>query len=287
MLTSAVIATYIDGRYRRDEIALLTARTLRSNLGLFARQVDDPAIQDLSRDHIEAWLGAVKLAPSTKRTRLSQVRTFCHWALAHDYLERDPTLCVRGPRQPQLVPRGMSRAEMVRILRVCPDVRAMLIVLLMVQEGLRRCEVAGLAMGDIDFGARLVLVTGKGGHQRVLPLSEETWAALESYLVLAPATAGPLVRNFSDGRSALAPVTVGRMVSNIMGEAGVKVRAYDGRSAHALRHTAASDMVRSGAHLRDVQAALGHRSIVTTQRYLPWLVGDLRTAMGGRSYAGA
>lgn len=56
-------------------------------------------------------------------------------------------------------------------------------------------------------------------------------------------------------------------------------------SAHALRHTAATDMLRAGAHLRDVQAALGHVSLATTQRYLPWIVGDLREAMGGRTYS--
>jgi integrase/recombinase XerD len=69
-----------------------------------------------------------------------------------------------------------------------------------------------------------------------------------------------------------------------MRESGVKRRPYDGVSAHAARHTMATDLVRSGAHLRDIQHALGHASIQTTQRYLPWLVGDLRTAMGGREY---
>lgn len=284
MHTSELIRLYIEGRFRRDEIVYLTAKTLRSNLGLFARSIGDPDISELSRSHVEGWLEATRIAPSTKRTRLSQVRNFAHWAIAHGYLAADPTIGVRGPRQPRLVPRGMTMPEVKRVLSVCADVRSTLVVLLMVQEGLRRCEVAALTMGDIDFDNLLVLVTGKGGHQRVLPLSSETWAAVLAYLDAAPATAGPLIRNYRDGRSALAPVTIGRMVSALMSDGGVKIRAYDGRSAHALRHTAASDMVRSGAHLRDVQAALGHRSIVTTQRYLPWLVGDLRTAMGGRSY---
>lgn len=55
---------------------------------------------------------------------------------------------------------------------------------------------------------------------------------------------------------------------------------------HALRHTAATDMLRGGAHVRDVQRALGHVELSSTQRYLPWLVGDLREAMGGRQYRG-
>lgn len=63
-----------------------------------------------------------------------------------------------------------------------------------------------------------------------------------------------------------------------MHEAGVT------ESPHALRHTAASDVLRAGAHLRDVQAMLGHSSLSTTERYLPLLVGDLREAMDGRRY---
>jgi site-specific recombinase XerD len=54
--------------------------------------------------------------------------------------------------------------------------------------------------------------------------------------------------------------------------------------AHALRHTAATDVLRGGAHIRDVQAMLGHASLVTTQRYMPLVVADLRDAMGGRRY---
>jgi site-specific recombinase XerD len=77
------------------------------------------------------------------------------------------------------------------------------------------------------------------------------------------------------------------MVGGWIGDAGLKRRAGDGISAHALRHRAATDMLRAGAHLRDVQAALGHVSIATTQPYLPTVVGDLRTAMGGRRYRGS
>jgi site-specific recombinase XerD len=69
-----------------------------------------------------------------------------------------------------------------------------------------------------------------------------------------------------------------------MSEAGIKRYRRDGVSAHALRHTSATDMLRSGAHLRDVQHALGHAHLATTETYLPLVVHDLREAMGGRQY---
>ena len=72
--------------------------------------------------------------------------------------------------------------------------------------------------------------------------------------------------------------TVSRLIAGAMHSAGIH------ETAHSLRHTMASDSLRNGAHLRDVQAALGHSLLETTQRYLPLVLTDLRTALGGLSY---
>jgi site-specific recombinase XerD len=143
------------------------------------------------------------------------------------------------------------------------------------------CEVATLQLADLDFIDHTARVVGKGGHERLLPLSEETWTVLERYLDEQPLTAGPLIRSYRT-HGGLRADTISGLVGEWMSAAGIKHRPRDGISAHALRHSAATDMLRSGAHLRDVQAALGHASLSTTQRYLPTVVNDLRTAMGGR-----
>ncbi len=130
----------------------------------------------------------------------------------------------------------------------------------------------------------MILVRGKGGHERVLPVSDETWDALLQYLDDHPAGAGPLIRSYRQHWAGLRADTVSGMVSVWMADAGLKRRARDGISGHALRHSAAGHMLKGGAHLRDVQAALGHASLQTTQRYLPTVVNDLREAMGGRKY---
>jgi integrase-like protein len=127
-------------------------------------------------------------------------------------------------------------------------------------------------------------VNGKGGHQRVLPVSDETWDAVLAYLREHPTTAGPLIRSYLNPHRGVNPAYISTLVGRWMSDAGVKQRSRDGRSAHALRHTAATDMLRAGAHLRDVQQALGHASLSTTQKYLPWVVGSLKEAMSGRTY---
>jgi excisionase family DNA binding protein len=157
----------------------------------------------------------------------------------------------------------------------------------MLQEGLRCIEVAQLDLHSVDLADRTVFIdNGKGGHQRLLPLSDETYAAILRYLgeVGGRTRSGPLVRSALNERQGISAQTVSQLVTGYIRDAGLKRDVRDGISAHACRHTMATDMLLGGAHLRDVQAALGHASIATTERYLPTVVHGLRDAIGGRSY---
>lgn len=154
----------------------------------------------------------------------------------------------------------------------------------MVQEGLRRIEVTRLEIGDIDLIGRTIRVTGKGDHERLLPLTREAEEAIRDYLRQYPATTGPLIRSFHNPTLGVRPNTVSGMVHTAMLMAGVKQASYDGVTPHALRHSCATDMLRAGAHVRDVQRALGHQTLATTETYMPLLVNELRDAMEGRRY---
>lgn len=272
-----LVADYTAERAARGRFRPRTVQTVTYTLRGFIDYIPDDGV--IERSHVEAWLTGVRMAPATARARLSQVRGFCRWLVRQGHLEADPTVDVEGPRTPRYVPRGLRSEAVARVLDVCPDARARVVLLLMCQEGLRCVEVANLELGDVDFDNRVMLVNGKGGHQRVLPISDETWGAIVEYLTEQPASAGPLVRSYLDPHVGIDAAYVSTLVAKWIRAAGVNA------TAHSLRHTAASDMLRSGAHLRDVQHALGHVSLSTTQRYLPWLVGDLREAMAGRQYS--
>lgn len=224
------------------------------------------------------------LAPSTRRTRLSNVRTMFAWAVKKGYCKRNPAAEVDAPRQPRTIPRALPAEQIRVVLEHCPDARGVLIVTLMVQQGLRCIEVSRLTMGDIDWNNNAMRVIGKGHHERILPIMPETLDALNGYLDEWPAAAGALIRSYMQVHRPLNPGTISRMVSQWMAEAGVKKRARDGISAHAGRHTCATDMLRGGSHLRDVQAVLGHAQLATTEVYLPYVVNGLAEAMEGRSY---
>jgi site-specific recombinase XerD len=173
-------------------------------------------------------------------------------------------------------------ALLARWLRVTPGGLKGAVARVHDELGLRRVEVSRLDWTDVDWHARTVLVTGKGGHQRLLPLLDQVRQVLDLYVRDERGTGpGPLLVAVHGGR--LSPHRVGTIVTTLATAAGVRRGAYDA-TAHALRHTAATDMLRHGAHLVDVQAALGHQDLTTTQRYLPMVVDGLAVAMGGRRY---
>lgn len=282
---AALVETYLAERGARHELSLASVRNNRSALRSFVVAVGDRPVSRLTREDVEGWLATRhRLSAATRRHNLSNVRSFCQWLTRRGYLPVDPTAELPPVRVPRYLPRAIGAPKVAKLLQAAPDARGVLMCLLMVQEGLRCCEVSRLQLGDVDWEGRTLRVVGKGEHQRLLPISEETWAALQSYLAEHPATSGPLVRSYRQEWHSLAPDTISGMVSEWMSRAGIKRWARDGVTGHALRHSAATDMLRAGAHLRDVQHALGHAHLATTEVYLPLVVHDLRSAMGGRRY---
>ena len=282
----ALSAAYVAERLRRAEVAAITAHDHQYVLNGFVVAVGRRPPDRLSKRDVERWLGSIgHLAPATRRGRLSIVRNFCRWMVRRGHLRKNPTAGMKAPAQPRTVPRALPTPSVTAVLTGgCPDTRAVAIVTLMVQQGLRCCEVSRLQLGDYDRLGGLMRVVGKGSHERVLPIVDETVRAVDAYLTEHPGSAGPLIRSYTDPHSGLAPATITKLVRVWIAAAGIKRARYDGVSAHAFRHTAGTDMLRGGAHVRDVQHALGHAHLVTTERYLPLLVGTLGAAMGGRSY---
>jgi site-specific recombinase XerD len=282
---SALIDDYLQMRLRCHEIEWLTARNDRCALRQFAVVCGDD-LSGVTPAAGRAWLESLDgLAPATRRRRFSTVRTFCRWAMAEEILTVNPLARLRSPRQPRSIPRALPVDDVARTLRACPDARARLLVVWMVQLGLRCIELARVESGDVDRANGVVRIRGKGGHERILPIVAEALDALDAYLDEEPPRgAGPLVRSRLHPDRGLDADTISGLVAGWMWRAGVKRRRRDGISAHALRHTAATDMLRAGAHLRDVQHALGHAHLATTEVYLPHLVRGLDEAMNGRRY---
>lgn len=268
----------------RAEVRKETVRSFRETFRIFAAEVGpDRPFRSVGRQDLDAWVKSMskrQLAPATIRLRIGTIKGMYKWAVIEEIIKADPSSAMRLPKLPRYIPRGLKDVQVLRLLEACQDDRERLIVLLMRREGLRAIEVAGLQVGDIDPDDRSMIVRGKGGHERALPIVDDVWHAIRAYTAERGNHAGHLLQayqqSYANPDDGLTSKYVARLVGNVFRRAGVP------GSGHALRHSFATELLRNGANLRDVQIALGHASISTTQIYLGFAsVGDLRGLMEG------
>lgn len=282
-----LIDEYLRGRVARGELTRASARDIRYCLIQFSDTFGRRPLSQLGRKAVDRWLESIgHRAPATRREYLSRVRTFCRWLQREGHIKTDPTEHVQPIQQPRHVPVTLTTSQVAALLRVCSNARDAAIVQLMVGCGLRCVEIARLRVEDYDSAARTVRVTGKALHQRELPVPADTARAVDAYLDSAGRVAGPLFRSQVVANSGLSSRTLSHYVRRWLRAAGVKSMPRDGRSAHALRRTAGSDVMDRSNDVRVVQAMLGHARIETTAKYYlrPVPLDRLREAMEGRRY---
>jgi len=259
MLLADAIDLYVTDRHARGEIGANTARQVAWRLGLMARACPGLDMRDLTRDRVLDWQRTVGgQRASTRRSYQSTLKTFCVWAVDGGLVDHDPTVRLAKVREPRPVARQLSDGELARLALVLPDERARLIVGLM-RHGLRCVEVARLTAADYDPAGPRLWVWGKNDQRRRVPV--RPWLAILLDRAARARPVGPLV-GISAGR-------VSKLVSGWFAASGVKTDRYDGRSAHALRHTAAGQVLAGCGNVNTVKDFLGHQNLATTTRYLP------------------
>jgi integrase len=261
----------------------------QQRLATFESMYGDLPASALGRRELLDWQARIgHLRPATRRAYVGAVGRFCRWLLIEGHVEADLTAHLVKVREPRRAPRALRADDVARVIAACPSPRARASTLLMVQCGLRCVEVSRLDLDDWDDRARTVMVRGKGGHERILPVPDGAAAALDAYVAERGLRPGPLFlatgsKGGPDGR--LSARWISKQTGRAMTAAGVHRTAHDGRTAHALRHTAATDVLDRCHDLRVVQQMLGHDSLQSTQIYLGRAeLGRLREAMAGRAY---
>ena len=233
------------------------------------------------------------LALSTIRRRLSSLAGFYSHLVALGELDHNPVqrgMPVRAPvtrdrrviplvRPVRHLPRILDHDDVIKFVAALRKDRDRAMVDAMLLAGLRRCEVLGLRMADVRWGERrLFIADGKGGHQRIVPISSRFFDTLRSYLDNErPADAEtPFVFVVLKGPNRGRPLSP-KGLDEIM--AGARKRAgLEHATCHELRHTCFTRLREAGMALEALQAQAGHRSISATQIYLhlanDWLAGE-------------
>lgn len=289
------IETFLEMLAAERGAALNTLESYRRDLEDFAGFLGSTRVSDADQDDVSAYLSdltARGFAASSQARRLSALRQFFKFLFAEGRRKDEPTRILSAPKKRQALPKVLSVAEVDRLIeaarfdavqvhetpgRQLRASRLYTLLEVLYASGLRVSELVALPVRAALRDARLIEIRGKGGKERLVPLSPRAQEAMRAYVALrkaedAFAESPWLFPSYSESghftRQAFARDLKALAV-------GVGLQA-DQVSPHVLRHAFASHLLQNGADLRVVQQLLGHADISTTQIYTHVLDERLR-----------
>jgi integrase/recombinase XerC len=243
-----------------------------------------PKLRDASASDIRKYVLFLMTVRRYKvvavRRNLSALRTFYTFMRREGLRTDQPALDVELPKPEQRKPKVLRMPEVASMIKTQVErpggshlaVRDRAIIELLYGSGIRRAELAGLNIDDIDFGQRVAMVTGKGNKRRMVPLTEASVFAMQKYQHVRPATSDRAF--FLSNRNArLGLRQVWKIVKDYAAKSGV-----DRATTHAMRHSFATHFIDGGGDVSSLQRLLGHANIATTQIYIDQSIGALKKA---------
>jgi len=246
-------------------------------------------LTDAGPEDLRGYLKALAqrdLAPRTTARRLSTMRQFYRFLFSEGVRGDDPTDPLDSPRQGRPLPKILTPEEVDRLLDAARadttprHLRLCALLETLYATGLRVSELVALPVRSVRRQPEMLIVRGKGGRERTVPLGRTARDALTAYLPVRPQFA-PGGRDskwlFPSARAKHGHLTrarVGQLVKDLAPEAHIDPAKI---SPHVLRHAFATHLLANGADLRAVQSMLGHADISTTQIYTHVLDERLKT----------
>ncbi|MCT4609728.1 MAG: tyrosine recombinase [Pelagimonas sp.] len=247
-----------------------------------------------SRDDIEAYLvfcDEQGLSRATRARRLSAIKQLYRFAFEENLRADNPAVQIAGPGRDKRLPKTLSVEEVDRLLSAAPQhgrssadkARNTCLMQVLYATGMRVTELVSLPVSAARGDPRMLLIRGKGGKERMVPLSPPARLALAEWLALRDAQDEENIRNGQTPSTYLFP-SRGKaghltrhafylLIKEISVKAGVSPQKV---TPHTLRHAFATHLLANGADLRSIQTLLGHADLATTEIYTHVLEERLR-----------
>ena len=243
------------------------------------------SLDQAMREDVEAYLvhcDAQGFAKSTRARRLSAIKQLYRFTFEEGWREDNPAIQIKGPGRDKSLPKTLSEAEVDQLLAAARShgrsqsdrLRNTCLLELLYATGMRVTELVSLPVAAARGDPRMLLITGKGGKERMVPLSPPARAALAEWIIqhdkeqqAARSKGLPPSRFLFASRGKLGHLTRHRFYMLIKELAVAGGVSPDKVTPHTLRHAFATHLLANGADLRSIQTLLGHADVSTTEIY--------------------
>ncbi|MEO0697281.1 MAG: tyrosine recombinase [Pseudomonadota bacterium] len=278
----AEVSQFLDMMAVDRAAAPYTLRNYESALSHYAAFLTgrDETLLTAGADDVSAWLATLQeegRKASTAALMSSAVRQFYGFAYAEGLRGDNPCASVARPKTQRPLPKYLTTEEMTNLIVVAAGdqspkgKRLLAMVEILYAAGLRISELVTLRKAAVTAQSRSLIIKGKGGRERLVPLGQAAGESLSSYLSVRRKfltktmdEENPFLFPSRGAAGHISPERVGQLLKDLALKAGI---APNRISPHVLRHAFATHLVEGGADLRSVQTMLGHADISTTEIY--------------------
>jgi integrase/recombinase XerC len=274
--TQRAISAFLRYLDRERNASPHTQRAYRQDIAQFVAHASQelgrvPRVTEIDHLLLRSFLATLHrdgLAKVSAARKLASLRALFRFLCREGLVERNPARALLAPRLARRIPTHLSEPDVERIVEFVPerdsDWRTRAMLELLYGAGLRCGELVSLDLDDVDSGARLIRVRGKGDKERIVPYGTRAQEALTAYLrwrSTLRARDGALFLNVRGSR--LTDRSVRSLLRQRIRSLALALKV----TPHTLRHAFATHLLERGADLRAIQELLGHASLSTTQRY--------------------
>jgi integrase/recombinase XerC len=225
---------------------------------------------------IRSWIALLMEegnSPRTVNRKISTLKSYFRYLLKVEKIDHNPVLKITGPKVRKKLPVFIEEKSMNLLIteseppKSFEEARDRLVVEVFYATGIRRAELIGLKIGDVDLGSGLIKVLGKRNKERLIPIHDSLFLLIDSYLsfkqkAIAVQSHEAYFFLTIKGKK-MYPKLVYRIVNNYLS----RVSTQKKKSPHVLRHTFATHMLNHGADLNAIKELLGHTNLSATQIY--------------------
>ena len=288
-----LIEKYIEFIFAQKNLAKNTVASYENDLSEFAKFIGNNDFLDLNVTEFKKYVSYLSknFSPSSHSRKLSSVKNFFLYLNDLKLVKNTPIDFIDFPKLPKKIPKFLSELEVNNLIKKSYEdksfkgLRTTLLIEILYATGIRVSELVGISLGDISDNYSSIVIRGKGGGQRIVPLFGKVKTVLKRYLGFLNQLKRPKKSLFLfPSNSKFGHLTRNRFFQ-ILKNLGKEIHLDLNRiSPHVLRHSFASHLLSRGVDLRIIQESLGHKDISTTQIYTHIQSSKLRKILEKRTY---